>query len=170
MTPRPLAFPVTSTGRVVCAVPVAGLVPHEEHDEHRALRLARHIGRVGVWTAPLVVERDSLVVMDGHHRLRAARALGLSVLPAVLLSYEDGGVVLQAWRRGEHWSPAAVLSCGRSGQLLPRKTTRHLFQPAIGAVAIPLARLAGPPGVKEARLGAAQTRQRAEPFGNPILK
>ncbi|MGI3777869.1 MAG: ParB N-terminal domain-containing protein [Janthinobacterium lividum] len=164
MTLRP--FPATATGRAVRAVPASGLVPHEEHDEHRALRLARHIRRVGVWTAPLVVERDSLVVMDGHHRLRAAQALGLLVLPAVLLSYEDGEVTLEAWRAGEHWSPAAVLSSGRSGRLLPRKTTRHLFQPAIGAVAIPLAWLAG----KEARPGSARTRQRPEAFGNPLLK
>jgi hypothetical protein len=144
MMPRPHApFPATSTGRVVSAVPVGRLVPHEEHDERRALRLAGHIGRVGVWTAPLVIERDSLVVMDGHHRLRAAQALGLSVLPAVLLSYEDAGVLLQAWRKGEVWSPAAVLSRGRSGLLLlPRKTTRHLFQPAIGSVGIPLGWLA----------------------------
>ena len=136
------AFPATSTGHVVSAVPVGRLVPHEEHDRHRALRLARHIGRVEVWTAPLVVERDSLMVMDGHHRLRAAQSLGLSVLPVVLLSYEDAGVLLQAWRKGEVWSPAIVLSRARSGLLLPRKTTRHLFQPAIGAVAIPLGWLA----------------------------
>ncbi len=148
-------FPATSTGRAVRAVPAAGLVPHEEHDERRALRLARHIGRAGVWTAPLVVERDSLVVMDGHHRLRAARALGLLVLPAVLLSYEDGEVTLEAWRKGEQWSAAAVLSSGRSGRLLPRKTTRHLFQPAIGAVSIPLAWLAA---LQEARPGSARTR------------
>ena len=70
MTPGPpTPFPATSTGRVVSAIPAGDLVPHEEHDERRALRLARHIGRVGVWTAPLVVERNSLVVMDGHHRL-----------------------------------------------------------------------------------------------------
>ena len=139
MTPRPLAFALTSTGRTVCAVPTARLVPHEEHDEPRALRLALHIGRVGIWTAPLVVERDSLVVMDGHHRLRAAQSLGLPVLPVVLLGYGDGEVTLQSWRRGEVWGPAAVLSSGRSGRLLPRKTTRHLFQPAIGSVSIALA-------------------------------
>ncbi len=165
MTSRPLApFPATSTGRAVVAVPVAGLVPHEEHDERRALRLARHIGRVAVWTAPLVVERDSLVVMDGHHRLRAAQALGLLVLPAVLLCYEDGGVVLQAWRKGESWGPAAVLACGRSGRLLPRKTTRHLFQPPIGSVAIPLEWLAAQP--EKSAPGFAQTQHRPEASGS----
>ena len=169
MTPRPFVpLPATSTGRAVVAVPAAGLVPHEEHDEHRALRLARHIGRVGVWTAPLVIERDGLVVMDGHHRLRAAKALGLLVLPAVLLSYRDAGVMLRAWRKGEVWSPAAVLACASSGQLLPRKTTRHLFQPAIGGVIIPLERLAAQ--AEGARLGFAQVHQRSEAFGNPSSK
>ena len=136
-----VSFPATSTGRLVSAVPIGRLVPHEEHDDRRALRLARHIGHMGVWTAPLVIERDSLVIMDGHHRLRAAQTLRLSMLPAVLLSYEDGGVLLQAWRKGETWSPATVLSRARSGLLLPRKTTRHLFQPVIGSVDIPLDRL-----------------------------
>ena len=135
---------------MVCAVPVGRLVPHEEHDGHRARTLGRRIGRAGVWTAPLVVERDSLMVMDGHHRLRAAETLGLSVLPVVLMSYEDAGVLLQAWRKGEVWSPAIVLSRARSGLLLPRKTTRHLFQPAIGSVAIPLDRLAAQRGLETA--------------------
>lgn len=153
-----MPFAVTSTGRVVSAVPVAGLVPHEEHDERRALRLARHIGRAEVWTAPLVAERDSLVVMDGHHRLRAARALGLLVLPVVLLVYEDAGVTLQAWRKGEAWSPAAVLSLGRSGRLLPRKTTRHLFRPAIGSVGIPLGWLTTHPETRQASPDLAETR------------
>ncbi len=146
-------FPVTSTGRVVSAVPVGRLLPHEEHDGRRALRLARHVRRLGVWTAPLVIERDSLMVMDGHHRFRAAQSLGLSVLPAVLLSYEDAGVLLQAWRKGETWSSAIMLSRARSGLLLPRKTTRHLFQPAIGSVAIPLGWLAARRGAETAGSG-----------------
>ena len=157
-------------------------MPHEEHDERRALRLARHIGRLGVWTAPLVIERDSLVVMDGHHRLRAAQALRLSVLPVVLLSYEEGGVLLQAWRKGEVWSPAAVLSRARSGSLLPYKTTRHLFQPAIGSVGVPLGWLApkrdprqtgpapsSPGGSLQPVSSYAQARQGPESFGASSL-
>ena len=166
MTPDAhVPFPATSTGRVVCAVPVGRLVPHEEHDGHRARTLGRRIGRAGVWTAPLVVERDSLMVMDGHHRLRAAETLGLSVLPVVLMSYEDAGVLLQAWRKGEVWSPAIVLSRARSGLLLPRKTTRHLFQPAIGSVAIPLDRLAAQRGLETAaaRLGPDASAERTDP-------
>lgn len=176
-------FPATSTGRVVSAIPVGRLVPHEEHDERRALRLARHIGRVGVWTAPLVIERDSLMVMDGHHRLRAAQALRLSVLPVVLLSYEEGGVLLQAWRKGEVWSPAAVLSRARSGSLLPYKTTRHLFQPAIGSVGVPLGWLAtqrdskqtgpapsSPGGSLQSVSSYAQARQESDPFAASSLE
>lgn len=159
-------FPATSTGRVVSAVPVGRLVPYEEHDERRALRLARHVERVGVWTAPLVIERDSLVVMDGHHRLRAAQALQLSVLPVVLLSYEEGGVLLQAWRKGEVWSPAAVLSRARSGSLLPYKTTRHLFQPAIGSVGVPLGWLATRCDPKQTGPASSSPGESLQPVSN----
>ena len=131
----------TSTGRAVQEVRVAQLSPHAAHDEADAAGLARRILAELAWTAPIAAEARSLIVMDGHHRLRAAQLLGLRVVPVVLLGYDDPGVTVQAWRDGEAWGPDAVLARGRSGVLLPHKTTRHVFAPEIGAVRVALERL-----------------------------
>ncbi len=128
----------TSTGRLVSMVCVALLSPHEEHDETYAAGLAQRIRNEGVWTAPIAVEAVTLIVMDGHHRLRAAQLLCLEAVPVVLLDYAHDGVAVQAWRAGESWGSDAVMARGRSGVLLPHKTTRHVFDPDIGVASVRL--------------------------------
>jgi hypothetical protein len=53
--------------------------------------------RVGCWTFPpmLVVERDNqYLLLDGHHRVAAARQLGLESIPAFVLSAPDYAALL----------------------------------------------------------------------------
>ena len=128
----------TSTGRSVFLRQLASLIPHEYHDEIAAHRLAEMIVSEGVWTAPVAVEAASSVILDGHHRCRAARLLGLVVLPTVAMAYDDPGLKLTAWRLGEIWNAELVLQRAKLGSLLPHKTTRHLFSPPIGEVSVSL--------------------------------
>jgi len=132
----------TLTNRPVMLVQVATLVPHEEHDEVWAVQLATKIMADDVWTAPIVVERRKSVIMDGHHRFRAAQILRLRTIPAVIVSYGDPGVSLFSWRIGEVWTPESLIARAGRRELLPMKSTRHVFSPPIGEVVIPLSLLA----------------------------
>jgi len=117
------------------------ILPNEEHDAGHAAHLAESMRSTGVWEVPIVLERESLAVMDGHHRLAAAFLLGLRVVPALLLDYSTVKVV--ARRAGFVVTPEAILQRARMRDLYPHKTTRHLFSSAIPNCNIALSRCSG---------------------------
>mgnify|MGYP006286769757 FL=1 len=90
------------------------------------LPLLKHeILSTGFWTTPVTVERDSFVLMDGHHRLETAKALNLMYIPAVLLSYHQ--VRVETRNPAIAVTPQDIINRGRTGRLYPAKTTRHIF-------------------------------------------
>lgn len=101
------------------------LLPHEETVNCRVLELISNIASKGNWTTFLLVERHSLVIMDGHHRRAAAIALSLPLLPCLMLSYEF--VSVETTRPEQHATPEEIISRGKRGELFPSKTTRHLL-------------------------------------------
>jgi ParB-like chromosome segregation protein Spo0J len=64
-----------------------------------------HIARLAAtpeaWP-PLVVQRSTMRVVDGNHRLAAARRLGLVALPVAFLNAGDDDAVLEAIRLNTH--------------------------------------------------------------------
>ncbi|AOI72302.1 hypothetical protein WI29_07730 [Burkholderia ubonensis] len=94
-----------------------------------------------MWRVPIMVERTSRIVMDGHHRRIFALDHRLARVPCLLLEYSD--VVLSAWRDDVVVHPQEIIDRGLAGRLYPPKSTRHrllkpidivLRVPARGAV------------------------------------
>jgi L-serine kinase (ADP) len=125
----------------VALLPREELLPHEKHDPDHARDLAAEMEASGLWTTPLLIERQHLIILDGHHRWAAARRLGLTSVPAFLVSYGDPRLSLASWRPEERWIPRDVIACALTGRLCPMKTTRHILCPAFDAVAVRLADL-----------------------------
>jgi hypothetical protein len=119
------------------------LRPTECIDAEKASALASTIAGAGVWTHELLIHDDCHAVLDGHHRLAAAKLLGLRSVPCRLVRYGQAGLSLHAWREGDELTPEMVLSAAASGTLLPFKTTRHVLACAPSPVRIPLNRLIG---------------------------
>lgn len=120
----------------------------------------------GAWTRPICIEGTVHALLDGHHRLEAARRLGLARVPVHVFDYAEVG--LASWRADHAPTRAEVLARARSGDLFPHKTTRHAF-PGHPARPVPLSdlidgtsqgerspRLASPIGMTEARLGGSR--------------
>ena len=109
----------------VFLIPPNALFETEAVCEHQVCNLVNKIAFEAIWTHPLCVEKETRVVMDGHHRLKAAKALDLAYVPVVAFDYEQ--VRLYA-RRGDYAvSPAEVIRRGLEGKTYPCKTTRHVF-------------------------------------------
>ncbi|TKC89720.1 hypothetical protein FAZ69_12455 [Trinickia terrae] len=120
----------------IVLIATSRILPNEEHEETRVLEVLKSIERSGRWTAPIVLERASLAVMDGHHRLAAARRLSLPRVPCLLLDYAQVGVV--ARRPGYRVDGEQIVARSREGMLYPPKTTRHIFPQALPACSIEL--------------------------------
>jgi ParB-like chromosome segregation protein Spo0J len=68
-------------------VETAALVPHEEVDQERLLLLVKQIARDGALFSPVMVDRSSMVILDGHHRVNALKLLGCILTPVYLVDY-----------------------------------------------------------------------------------
>jgi hypothetical protein len=135
---------MTSYSEVPLRIAIADLSkvrPTEETLAARVEALFLEILACGYWTHPVLVDETSYAVMDGHHRLAAAERLGLRSVPAILLSYADPRVRLEAWRPDESFTPEVLRERALSGRLLPYKTTRHIIQASMPRCRVPLSDL-----------------------------
>ncbi len=111
-------------------VEIARLRPTEMVDAAHVRALAEDMRRDGVQRRPVLIERRSLAILDGHHRYHAAKSLGLAYVNAVLIDYEDPRLTLASWT-SRNFTPDEVRAAAASGQLLPAKSTRHILNPPV---------------------------------------
>ncbi len=109
-------------------VAIEALRPTEAADAQVVEALIDDIRSAGELRQPILVEAESLAILDGHHRYHAARALGLKRLPAILVSYADPRLSLCSWSE-RSWSREEVIEAAMLGQVLPMKSTRHRLDP-----------------------------------------
>jgi hypothetical protein len=125
----------------VVLVPLEVLHPHEEVDPARLSELESEILSTGLIRKPILVESETLVILDGHHRVRVLRKLGKRLVPALLISYDDPCVRVESWRSDWLVTKDLVLRAGLTGQLLPHKTSRHILCIELPFVDVPLSAL-----------------------------
>ena len=93
---------------------------------------------------PIIVDRGSMVILDGHHKWTAAKALGLARVPVIMVDYLiDEGVLVDVWPDcgKESVTKTEVLEMGVSGDVFPPKTSRHTLPFKIPSIRIPLSEL-----------------------------
>ena len=93
---------------------------------------------------PIIVDRGSMVILDGHHKWTAAKSLGLARVPVILVDYlVDEGVLVDVWPDcgRESITKTEVLEMGVSGDVFPPKTSRHTLPFKIPSISIPLSDL-----------------------------
>ena len=128
-------------------VPIEALVPHEKVEEHRVDNLEKMTLRWKAYTKPLLVDRKTGTILDGHHRTKVAERLGLQCLPCVLVNYlEDDRVTLSVWPNcgRDSLEKEEVIDTAHSGNLFEPKTSRHMLSDHLPPISIPLTRLMQP--------------------------
>ncbi|MEM0271655.1 MAG: ParB N-terminal domain-containing protein [Thermoprotei archaeon] len=75
------------------------LKPHEEIVYSNYRELYDLISKSGFFFNPIIVDRSSLTVLDGMHRLAAAKSLGLAYVPAMALDYFSDYVRVDVWTK-----------------------------------------------------------------------
>jgi L-serine kinase (ADP) len=122
-------------------VPIGRLRGHEEHDPAKVDELVAELRRTGSFDDPIWVARGSWVILNGHHRVEAARRLGLKRVPAWVLDYQGEHVDLERWNPGPPIAKAEVLHRARHGRPFPPKTTRHRLRVQLPPRSVPLSEL-----------------------------
>ena len=134
-------------------LPTETLREHEEVVVSEVAELVNILRESGVVREPILVSREGRVILNGHHRYAALRALGADRVPVWLIDYMDAAVELDRWGPGPGISKAEVLERARRGTLYPPKTTRHRLKMELPSRPTPLVDLvpvAGPSGGRKA--------------------
>mmetsp|Transcript_31146 Transcript_31146/g.109604 ORF Transcript_31146/g.109604 Transcript_31146/m.109604 type:complete len:374 (+) Transcript_31146:717-1838(+) len=135
-----------SKKRTVENVDINWLKPHEKVvNQARVDALIDAIARWGAYRKPLLVDRDSGSILDGHHRYFAAQGLGLARVPAALVDYvNDESITVDVWP-GDHGvetiSKRDVIAMCLSPDVYPPKTSRHTFREPLDPIFVPLEEL-----------------------------
>ena len=114
------------------------LRPHERIGLGRAAWVIAKILKDGEFTDPILVDKRTKTILDGHHRRFAAKFLGLKKIPCWTVDYfADASIELFPRRDNIPVDKEDVVRRAQTGKPYPRKTTRHSYQPP-SASATPL--------------------------------
>lgn len=125
-------------------VPVEILRPHEQTIPKKVDELEKMTHRWKAYVLPLVVDKNTGVILDGHHRHQVALRLGLQCLPCVLVDYlGDSSVELGVWPNcgRESLTKQEVIQAGLEEGLFSPKTSRHRLSDHLPPISVPLTRL-----------------------------
>lgn len=133
----------TTSDDNVVNVDVSWLKPHERVvNQERVDALVEAITRWGEYRKPLLVDKDSGSILDGHHRFYAAQKLGLAKVPAALVDYlNDEDIMVDVWP-GDHGvtqlTKQDVIDMCLSADVFPPKTSKHTFAKPLDPINVPL--------------------------------
>lgn len=122
---RPLAH-ATSSLRFQL-VEIHKLRGHERIRPSLLESLTEQIRTDRVLKRPILAADRHFVILDGHHRVEALRALGCKRVPVYLVDYESDAVTLGTWPDAvvKVVTKREVIRRGLGHDLFPPKTTRH---------------------------------------------
>ncbi len=103
------------------------LKPHEETCPIHLQNLRDEIKKDGCVKDPIIVDKNTMVILDGHHRYNSLKAMNCKFCPCCLVDYQSDEIDVACWREGERITKEQVIAAGLSGKLLPQKTSRHLI-------------------------------------------
>ncbi len=125
-------------------IPLDILRPHELTIPKKVDELEKMTNRWKAYVLPLVVDMNTGVILDGHHRHQVALRLGLKCLPCVQVDYRgDDSVELDVWPNcgRESITKEDVVQAGLQGELFQPKTSRHRLSDHLPPISVPLTRL-----------------------------
>lgn len=116
---------------------------HERVSPARLKRIKAQIKKDRCIRHPVIADRDTFVILDGHHRVCALRELGILLIPVYFVRYSDPRIAVYTRRPTfmMRFIKRAVVGCALSGMVFPYKTTRHVLPDAPEMQAVPLERL-----------------------------
>ena len=109
-------------------VPVEWLKPHEEIKPKNMEKLLEMTLKWDGFTKPLIADKATGTILDGHHRHSVAVSLELKRVPAILIDYlNDEEIKVDVWPGCglDSITKQQVIDMSLSDNLFPPKTSKH---------------------------------------------
>lgn len=78
-------------------IPLDDVHPHEAVIGDELDDFCNSLKTKGVFFRPILLDRDSHVVLDGHHRVEGLKRIGAKKVPSILLDYQNDEIELHTW-------------------------------------------------------------------------
>ncbi len=115
-----------NVGRLgVSVVEIRKLKGHEMIDERRLEDLRREIEVDGILKKPIVADKQTNVILDGHHRTAALLSLGCLKIPVCYVDYDDEHIGLRTESFGIQITKSMVIDAALRDEPFPPKSTWH---------------------------------------------
>jgi len=108
-------------------IQVHTLISHEKVNRKRLRMVMEDLGRTKILRKPVVVDRSTHVILDGHHRCQAFIRMGIEEIPCLVVDYFDNDIDVTFRRIGmkQVLFKEMILRRALEGKLFPYKTTKH---------------------------------------------
>ena len=103
------------------------LKEHEEVSLEHLIQLKREIERDGYLKNPIIVDKNTNIILDGHHRFNSLKQLNCTKILAYFVDYNLPEIKVENWRNGEKIMKKDVIKAGLTEEKLPVKTSRHII-------------------------------------------
>ncbi len=110
-------------------IPVDKLIGHERVSLRKCERILKDLKNNGIIHQPVVVDKKTLVILDGHHRVAVLKKIGIKKVPVILVNYHSKNIQVYLRRKNILMDliKYTVINKALSSDLLPKKTTRHVI-------------------------------------------
>ncbi|MQK95415.1 ParB N-terminal domain-containing protein, partial [Escherichia coli] len=78
-------------------IPLLLLKPHEDIDLKILEELAKSVKSDGVLKKAIAVDRNTGIILDGHHRVKALELIGCGKAPCLLVDYSSPLIMVFSW-------------------------------------------------------------------------
>ena len=112
-------------------VPLEWLKTHEEIKAKKYEKLLSISKKWGAQRKPILVDKQTGVILDGHHRHAVAESLGLKRIAVIAINYLDDDSIHLEKRSTDiavSISKEQVISMGLSKKNFPAKVTKHSLE------------------------------------------
>ena len=107
---------------------IKDLREHEEIEPIYLEKLKSQIMKDGHLKIPIIVDKNTNIILDGHYRLNSLKKLGFSKIAVYFVDYNSPSIFVHVWRNGEIITKEDVLRAGLTGNKFPPKTSKHMFK------------------------------------------
>lgn len=109
-------------------ISIKTIIPHEEYNQEAVDQLTDRIKDTEAFTHPVLVDKKTGLLIDGHHRYNAMINLGAKYIPAYLINYSSPKLIAFKEAPGNSViSKKEILSKAIQNKLYPKKFTFHAF-------------------------------------------
>jgi len=108
-------------------IAIRDLNPHEQVLEENLKKVLTSLKVERTLKHPIIVDKDTKVILDGHHRAKACALLGVPEIPCFLIEYHSHEITVEPHRDSDI-TKGDVIQKGLSDDLFPPKTSKHIIE------------------------------------------